>query len=102
MPWKTTCPVEQRRRFIHEFLRNKIPVSRLCQHWDISRKTAYKWLDRYEEGGRAGLADLSRAARTVHNRPGSLWLKRLERWRHRHPTWGGIRAVWYRRGKRRR
>jgi putative transposase len=32
--------------------------------------------------------DRKRAARRLHNRPCPLWLKRLRRWRQRHPTWG--------------
>ena len=44
-------------------------VSELCRRWSISRKTAYKWIARFKERGRYGLADRRRAARRVHNRP---------------------------------
>jgi Helix-turn-helix domain len=27
----------------------------LCARYDVSRKTGYKWLERFEEGGRHGL-----------------------------------------------
>jgi transposase InsO family protein len=34
--------------------------SALCQRFGISRKTGYKWLQRYQQSGAAGLADRSR------------------------------------------
>jgi putative transposase len=94
MPWKTTCPKEQRWKFIQEFLCHKTPLNVLCRRWGITRKTAYKWLGRFKERGRAGLADQRRAARRLHNRPRALWLKRLQRWRRRHPTWGAPKLRW--------
>src|ERR1700728_1433285 len=94
MPWKTTCQKEQRWRFVQDSLCHKTPLRALCQRWGISRKTAYKWLGRFEVRGRAGLSDRLRAARRLHNRPRQLWLKRLQRWRHRHPTWGAPKLRW--------
>ena len=32
----------------------------LCQEYGISAKTGYKWLERFKEHGRSGLADESR------------------------------------------
>ena len=37
--------------------------SQLCQRFGISRKTGYKWLQRYQESGATGLADRSRRPR---------------------------------------
>ena len=36
-------------------------VARTCRHFGISRKTFYKWRQRYQEHGDAGLADRARA-----------------------------------------
>jgi transposase-like protein len=38
-------------------------VSRACRHFGISRKTFYKWKQRYDEQGDSGLCDQSRVAR---------------------------------------
>jgi transposase-like protein len=35
-------------------------ISELCRRFEISRKTAYKYLSRYAAKGTAGLADQSR------------------------------------------
>ena len=36
-------------------------VARTCRHFGISRKTFYKWRQRYHEHGDTGLADRARA-----------------------------------------
>jgi putative transposase len=94
MPWKINCHKEQRWRFIQEFLRNKNGLAALCRRWAVSRKTAYKWIRRFHQRGRWGLGDQCRAARRVHNRPGEVWLRRIRRWRFRHPHWGAPKLRW--------
>ena len=94
MPWKTDSASQQRWDFIAQWLRRKIPLTQLCRHFSISRKTAYKWLARFERQGRRGLQDRTRAARQVHNRPARFWLERIRRWRTRHPTWGAPKIRW--------
>ena len=40
------------------------------------------------------MTDQPRIARQLHNRPRELWLKRLRRWRRRHPSWGAPKLRW--------
>src|SRR5512142_1339386 len=94
MPWKSKCSKEQRWEFVRQWLRHKIGIAQLCRGWQISRKTAYKWIARFQERGRSGLADQARIARRVHNRPAPRWLKRIRRWRVRHPYWGAAKLRW--------
>jgi putative transposase len=94
MPWKTTCQKEQRWKFIQEFLRHKTHSSSFRGDWAISRKTAYKWIGRFKERGRFGLADRLHVARRIHNRPCAKWLGRIRRWRLRHPHWGAPKLHW--------
>ncbi len=60
MPWKETCVMEQRLKFIADYLENTYEMSELCRHYGISRKTGYKWVFRYETNGLEGLKDQSR------------------------------------------
>lgn len=60
MPWLTTNPMDERVKFIAAYLRGELSVSRLCETFDVSRKTAYKWTARYAEGGVAELLERSR------------------------------------------
>jgi putative transposase len=94
MPWKTSCDKEQRWKFVREYLRGGNKLSELCRRKEISRKTAYKWLKRFEQRGRWGLADADRAPRQVHNRPTAGWLARIKRWRMSHPSWGAPKLRW--------
>jgi transposase InsO family protein len=80
--------MEERMRLILEVLEDTYSVSEVCRRYGVSRKTAYKWLARYEQGGVEALGDRSRAP---HRHPGEtcravreaiLAIKR------RFPTWG--------------
>ena len=88
MPWKTERVRDQRWRFLKIWRAGKMRVTELCRQFGISRKTAYKWIARFEQEGRRGLHDRRRCARRVRNRPSLRWLQRVRRARARHPTWG--------------
>ena len=61
MPWKKESVVEQRMRFLIEARPREESMSGLCRRYEISRKTGYKWLKRYEsEQSIEGLRDQSR------------------------------------------
>lgn len=64
MPWKRESAVEQRLRFLIEAGNKETTISDLCRRYEISRKTGYKWLARYQEAGTiAALNDRSRRPR---------------------------------------
>jgi len=67
MPWRETCPMNQRQKFIEEWLHNEWSFSALCQAYGVSRKTGYKWLDRFKNGGFEDLGDQPRACETHPN-----------------------------------
>ena len=54
MPWLETAPMEQRERFIRDDRLALYTMTELCDRYGISRKTGYKWLERFDAGGRAG------------------------------------------------
>ena len=60
MTWLETNPVTERKRFIMEWLSGEFAMSELCHRHEISRKTGYKWITRYEREGPEGLEDRSR------------------------------------------
>ena len=61
MPWKETSAMNERIMFIGDYLREEYTVSDLCRSYGISRKTAYKWIHRYEQEELDGLRERSRA-----------------------------------------
>ena len=73
MPWKETCAMEQRMRFVLAATEEGAGMSRVCDAFGISRDTGYKWLERYELEGVDGLKDRSRAPhRHGRSREGEL------------------------------
>ena len=57
MPWLETDPMNERKRFILEATGKFFSHTELCLRHGVSRKTGYKWLDRYESEGPDGLVD---------------------------------------------
>jgi transposase-like protein len=69
MPWKVSGVMEQRIRLVELLQEGDESLAELARRFSISRKTAYKWLQRYETGGVEGLRDRSRRPLTP-NRTG--------------------------------
>ncbi len=61
MPWKETCPMNEKVEMIGEWLTGEHSITDLSELYRVSRKTAYKWIERYEAAGPGGLEELSRA-----------------------------------------
>lgn len=64
MPWQEVTAMEERDRLVRAYRQGLGTVSELAGRFGISRKTASKWIRRYEAEGSGGLADRSRARRT--------------------------------------
>lgn len=60
MPWKETNVVDQREAFVRDWMKRRDEMTALCERYGISRKTGYKWVRRFIDGGKAGLVDRSR------------------------------------------
>ena len=60
MPWKDATLMSTRLEFILLAQQPGTNLAALCRNFGISRKTAYKWLERHREQGNSGLQDQSR------------------------------------------
>ena len=70
MPWKETHAVSERHHLVDLVVHNGIAISQAARSLGISRKTAHKWLARYDKRGRDALTDQSRARHTQsHSTP---------------------------------
>lgn len=88
MPWKETVVLDERVRFVLACKDELESMSLLCRRFGISRRTGYKWLERYEQLGPAGLADRSRAPLSHPNQVDAGLRTRIVSMRRSHPTWG--------------
>jgi transposase InsO family protein len=69
MPWKETCVVDQRLRFIAAVQEDpRGNFTRLCERFGVARSVGYKWVARYRELGPAGLEDRDPVARECPHR----------------------------------
>jgi hypothetical protein len=46
--------MDQRTQFIADYLRDVLSITELCTMYGVTRKTGYKWIDRYLRQGRPG------------------------------------------------
>lgn len=88
MPWSQTSPMDQRTQFIADYLGDRLSITELCELYGISRKTGYKWIDRYICHGPAGLEEGSRRPRHSPNETAPEIVQAILEARHRHPSWG--------------
>ena len=85
MPWERKTVEEQRREFAEAAKETK-NFSALCREFGITRKTGYKWVERYKEN--ADLSDKSRKPFTVTNRTPIETEERIVVLRAENPGWG--------------
>jgi putative transposase len=88
MPWKETCAMDERMRFVMEVERGEMSKAALCRRFGISRPTGDKWLDRYRQYGLASLVDASCAAWRHPNETAEELAELIMAFRRLHPHWG--------------
>lgn len=93
MPWQETSPVYRRERFIHDHRLDLYTMAELCARYGVSRKTGYKWRDRFEEEGRPGLRDRSRAPHQCPHRITPEVAAVICAARRQHPSWGPAKLL---------
>ena len=88
MPWKETCAVDERMRFVVEYQEGLETMAELCRAYGISRQSGYKWVWRYADLGPPGLLDRSRGPRCHPNAVRPEIVQAVLEARAAHPTWG--------------
>ena len=88
MPWDESCVMNERLKMMFEWDEGSLSVSELCRCYGVSRKTAYKWRDRYRSFGAMGLADRSRSPLHHPQAMSAVVVDRLLSVRSRYPSWG--------------
>jgi len=88
MPWKEASVTALRREFV-DLAKNGGNFSRLCGSFGISRKTGYKWMERFEAAGEEALNDLSCRPEQSPNRITNQMEEAIIGMRKKNPSWGG-------------
>lgn len=87
MPWKESCRMDERVKFIGRLLTGE-SMSELCKEFQISRKTGYKFRDRYLSHGLRGLADESRRPQFHPHKTSEAIEQLIVKLRKLKPSWG--------------
>src|SRR5438045_1025186 len=88
MPWKISCVIGERWRLVQALLRKEKSVQDCSRLWGVSRKTIYKWRQRFLQGGRRALRDRSRRPLQQPRRLNGHWIGKIRHCRKRRKHWG--------------
>ena len=94
MSWKEVSIMTARREFVELANQAEVNIRELCRRFQISSRTGYKWLKRFQQQGIEGLVDHSRQPLHSPERCGAAIEQRVLSARDQHPAWGArkIRA----------
>ena len=88
MPWKETTMINERTEFALSSLQAGVNFTQLCARYGISRRTGYKWKQRYLADGASAMTDKSRRPTNSPNQLTELEVCRITRLHERHKHWG--------------
>ena len=95
MPWTVTDPMLERAQLVALHAKGLLSMTEIARRGGVSRKTGYKWVERYDAGGADALTDRSHARHSQAHRtpPGTEAL--IVACRRAHPTWGPRKLLDY-------
>jgi transposase InsO family protein len=88
MPFNSKTVMEHKQEFAMLAAQSGANFSLLCRRFNISRKTGYKWIDRYLKLGVKGLGDQSKCPRNIPIRTQKSVEQRIIALRSENPEWG--------------
>ncbi|MFK8137633.1 MAG: integrase core domain-containing protein [Bdellovibrionales bacterium] len=95
MPWKEVNRMDQKLEFVSLALAEDLSMKELCAEFGISRKTGYKWLNRFYELGEPGLVDLKPIPKSSSSWCREDFSEIIESTRARFPRWGAPKIYAY-------
>ena len=90
MPWKETCPMDEREAFVQAWLSGEFTMTELCERFGVSRPTGYQCLRRFQAEGRPGLSDRSRAPHRQAKATPAAQVEAIVALKRRHLSWGPL------------
>jgi putative transposase len=93
MPWKQTCALDEKMKLVAAFLSEEWPIAELSRQFQVSRKTVYKWVERYSAEGPEGLLERSRRPRCCPHAMSDAVVAAILDARRAHPTWGARKLL---------
>lgn len=88
MPWRVITPMSERLNMCRFAADGSFTKVGLARDFGVSRKTVYKWIDRYSKEGDAGVWDRSRRPRTSPSAVSDEVVKEILSIKELYPSWG--------------
>jgi transposase InsO family protein len=89
MPWKVSSPLSERLEFVLLAAQAEAHLRQLCRRFGISPTTGYKWVQRFQATGAAGLQEQSRRPHHSPTQTSEAAERAVIELRRQHPAWGG-------------
>src|SRR5262245_29370590 len=86
--WKENSVMSERIKMMSEYESGEDTISELAEYYGVSRKTVYKWVERFEALGWQGLKEQSRAPHSHPNAIGADIERQLLELKASKPLWG--------------
>jgi transposase InsO family protein len=87
MPWKVMHAMDQRHEMFLQYEAGE-SIAELSRLYQVSRPTIYKWIERYQQQGPAGLNEHSRAPHGHPQQHPEATRQRILELRRQHARWG--------------
>lgn len=88
MPWRETCTMDERLKFMAAWLEGEESRSSLCERHGISRKTGYKWAGRYAADPLGGLVNRTHVPLNIPHKIEAGVAALIVALRRQRPSWG--------------
>ncbi len=88
MAWEKYKVEQQRLDVVQAYMSGDSSMTHICKQYGVSRKTGYKWYQRFLEQGEEGLLDLSKAPNTPNICYTDQQIDKAIDLKLRHRTWG--------------
>ena len=88
MAWENFEVEQQRLQVVKSYMSGTVSMTDICKKYGISRKTGYKWCQRFIDNSKEGLKDLSKAPHITHHCYTEGQINRAIDFKLKHRTWG--------------
>ncbi len=95
MPWKETCVMDQKIQMISNWLSGEYNITELSRIHAVSRKTLYKWIERYQADQDQGLQDRSSRPLTMPRATPMELVSQILQLKSQHEHWGSRKLLAY-------
>lgn len=93
MPWKETHVMDQKIKMISNWLSGEYSIIELSRIYEVSRKTLYKWIERYEADQETGLQERSRKPLRMPSSTPPDVVARILASKTQHAHWGSRKVL---------